>query len=199
MVNSDCQRTKACIRNKCQDPCIGSCGKNAICRVVNHSPICTCVSGYSGDPFTYCSIIRKRCKKKRSNDLTNKIFLERPIEFDPEPVNPCIPSPCGPNSQCHSDANSNLAVCSCLPSFIGRSPNCRPECTVNSDCPSNLGCMNQKCVNPCIGSCGLNANCMVSSHVPICTCFDGYSGDPFVQCQQNNCKKRQGVSKELFL
>lgn len=92
-----------------------------------------------------------------------------------------------------------MAVCSCLPSFIGRSPNCRPECTVNSDCPSNLGCMNQKCVNPCIGSCGLNANCMVSSHIPICTCFDGYTGDPFVQCQQHQCKKTlHGVIRNLL-
>lgn len=59
MVNSDCTRDKACKNSKCIDPCLGTCGENAICRVVNHSPICTCSSGYYGDPFERCRIKRK--------------------------------------------------------------------------------------------------------------------------------------------
>lgn len=59
MVNSDCSRDKACSRNKCIDPCYGACGQNAICRVVSHSPICTCISGYTGDPFEQCLIESK--------------------------------------------------------------------------------------------------------------------------------------------
>lgn len=53
-VNSDCIGNKACIRNKCKNPCPGSCGTNAICTVINHTPSCTCPNGYSGDAFTNC-------------------------------------------------------------------------------------------------------------------------------------------------
>lgn len=92
----------------------------------------------------------------------------------------CQPSPCGPNSQCQM--KGGMPSCSCLPSYIGIPPNCRPECVINSECSSQLACINQKCQDPCPGSCGSNANCHVLNHVPICTCQEGYTGDPFTQC-----------------
>ena len=105
------------------------------------------------------------------------------IFLAPEPVvsrNPCEPSPCGPNSQCRgvNDAPS----CSCSPEFRGTPPNCRPECVSNSECPSQLACVNQKCRDPCPGSCGTNAECRVVSHTPMCVCPSDYTGDPFTQC-----------------
>lgn len=60
VINSDCVPDRACIRNKCQDPCPGTCGQNADCQVVNHLPSCTCRIGYTGDPFRYCNTILKR-------------------------------------------------------------------------------------------------------------------------------------------
>lgn len=115
-------------------------------------------------------------------------ILEKPIVYE-EPINPCVPTPCGPNSQCRTQ--NNLAICSCLPSHIGRAPNCRPECTVNSDCPSSSACINQKCQNPCIGSCGSNTECTVASHIPLCTCTHGFIGDPFRGCyEQPQCKNK---------
>lgn len=92
----------------------------------------------------------------------------------------CIPNPCGPNSQCQIQ-NGNIA-CSCLPDFIGSPPTCRPECVLSSECPSQLACINQKCRDPCPGSCGANANCRVVNHIPICTCNEGFTGDPFSLC-----------------
>lgn len=53
-VNSDCDRSKACFNQKCRDPCPGVCGNNAECHVVNHSPSCVCIPGYSGNPSTGC-------------------------------------------------------------------------------------------------------------------------------------------------
>lgn len=44
------------MKQKCQDPCPGSCGFNANCNVYNHNPICSCIEGYTGDPFTSCYI-----------------------------------------------------------------------------------------------------------------------------------------------
>jgi hypothetical protein len=67
-------------------------------------------------------------------------------------------------------------------SFIGQPPNCRAECIGNSDCALNLACQNRKCINPCIGSCGANADCYVVSHTPMCSCLPMYTGDPFTQC-----------------
>lgn len=54
VVNSECNTNLACISQKCKDPCPGVCGRNAQCRVIHHSPICSCAGGLTGDPFVYC-------------------------------------------------------------------------------------------------------------------------------------------------
>lgn len=94
------------------------------------------------------------------------------------PSDPCHPSPCGPNSVC------NNGVCSCVAGYHGDAYlGCRPECVYNTDCPLNKGCLQNKCVNPCIGTCGLNANCEVMNHVPMCSCPKGMSGNAFIECR----------------
>lgn len=94
--------------------------------------------------------------------------------------NPCLPSPCGPNSICR--VIGNTPACSCIESYIGRPPNCRPECTINAECAGNLACINERCKDPCPGSCGAHASCVVLNHTPRCTCDPGYTGDPFSLC-----------------
>ena len=101
-----------------------------------------------------------------------------------EPVvadDPCDPNPCGDNALPPRQIGDRCQ-CSCLPEMIGSPPNCRPECVVNSDCPSALACINRKCQDPCPGLCGQNAYCRVRNHVPICVCNQGYIGDPFSSC-----------------
>ena len=97
-----------------------------------------------------------------------------------EPADPCRPNPCGANSQCN--VAGGRAVCSCLPGFIVRPPNCRPECVVHQDCRADQACIGQKCRDPCVGVCGVGADCLVRNHNPICSCPQGYTGDPFTQC-----------------
>lgn len=94
---------------------------------------------------------------------------------------PCQPSPCGPNSQCKEI--NNLAVCSCVPGYIGSPPACRPECVTSAECPLNEACVNQKCIDPCPGTCGLRALCQVVNHNPICSCPPTLTGDPFIRCE----------------
>lgn len=96
------------------------------------------------------------------------------------PKNPCQPSPCGPNSQCRE--NNGQAICSCLPNYMGTPPGCRPECTVSSECALDKACISQKCQDPCPGVCGVHSKCVVHNHSPICSCADGYTGDPFTLC-----------------
>lgn len=63
VMNNDCSKSKACVNNKCRDPCPGVCGRNAECYVVNHSPFCSCLSGYTGNPSIACQEIPKsRCR-----------------------------------------------------------------------------------------------------------------------------------------
>lgn len=69
-----------------------------------------------------------------------------------------------------------------MPNYQGIPPNCRPECAINQDCPSNMACMNMKCRDPCPGSCGQNAMCVVFNHSPACSCPQGFEGDPFTRC-----------------
>lgn len=97
-----------------------------------------------------------------------------------EKDDPCNPSPCGPNSECRK--NDNQAVCSCLPNYIGTPPACRPECIVSTECPLNKACVKQKCIDPCPDLCGVNTDCRVINHSPICICKNGYTGDPFTAC-----------------
>lgn len=114
-----------------------------------------------------------------------------PPEQDRVPQNPCVPSPCGPNSVCHT---KNLSpICSCLPNYIGRPPSCRPECTINSECYGNLACVNERCIDPCPGSCGINAYCKVISHNPICKCNSGYTGDPFIACRPTPITRKKNA------
>lgn len=108
-------------------------------------------------------------------------YLTISITFpDIIPTNPCQPSPCGPHSQCRE--YNNQAVCSCLSGYRGAPPSCRPECVASSDCPLDKACSNQKCMNPCQGTCGVSALCQVVNHNPICSCPNGLSGDPFTRC-----------------
>lgn len=107
------------------------------------------------------------------------MFIEDPVPQ--EYINPCLPSPCGVNAICKEQ--NGAGSCVCWPEYIGNPyESCRPECTVNSDCVSNKACMMNKCNDPCPGTCGQNAECQIVNHLPVCTCYNGYTGDPFKYC-----------------
>ena len=160
----ECPTKKACFDGKCKNPCIGQCGINAQCSVREHKFSCHCAAGFEGNPFEVCQPIQQ----------------VQPVVEKKDNIHPCSISPCGPNSICK--VIKNRAVCSCLPNYLGSPPNCRPECQYNSDCPSNKACAHNKCVNPCLNSCGVNALCRISNHNPICSCRHGFTGDPLVNC-----------------
>lgn len=184
IISSECPPNEICTNQKCRNPCIGSCGLGARCTVANRNPICHCPEGFTGDPFVRCLLLRKFAFFNYHTNILERFSFNILMNFvapiPPEPINVCQPSPCGPNAQCQISENS--PSCICLPDFIGSPPNCRPECISNSECPSYQACVNQKCKDPCIGSCGENAQCRTVSHTPMCYCETGYTGDPFTQC-----------------
>lgn len=159
--NSECANHMACINQKCRDPCPGTCGVNAECKVISHTPNCICAVGYEGNPFIQC------------NPIQQVAIVERPT--------PCVPSPCGANAVCREQ---NMAgACSCLPDYVGNPyEGCRPECVLSSDCSADRACIRNKCQDPCPGTCGQSAECQVINHLPTCRCIPGYTGDPFRFC-----------------
>lgn len=158
--NSECPNHLACINEKCKDPCPGTCGLNSECRVISHTPNCVCLAGFTGDPFNQCSLALVQHEDIRS---------------------PCQPSPCGANAICREQ--NGAGACICKPDYLGNPyEGCRPECSLNTDCPSNKACINNKCQDPCPGTCAIYAVCQTVYHVPTCTCNNGYTGDPFRFC-----------------
>lgn len=167
--NSDCPSNLACMNRHCKNPCPGACGNNAQCHVVSHTPVCVCLDGYTGDPFIQCNL---------------KPSVQQ------EQYNPCIPSPCGPNAQCREQ--NGAGACVCLPEYFGNPyEGCRPECVLNSDCPSNRACIRNKCQDPCPGSCGQNAECDVVNHLPSCLCRQGYTGNSYRFCSLITISQRK--------
>jgi len=62
---------------------------------------------------------------------------------------------------------------------------CRAECVTSGDCPSSRQvCQANKCIDPCNGVCGINANCRVrDGTTAVCSCPKDMTGDPFVHCR----------------
>lgn len=182
VANTDCPRNKACINNKCVNPCPGTCGLNAECTVNMHTPTCSCLVGYTGNPLQACHPVpeSKTFHYKLTHFINSNILIS-PVVPTVLPIpEPCNPSPCGPYSVCK--VINQHAVCSCQANYIGAPPACRPECMVSADCPQDKACISTKCEDPCSGVCGLNARCHVVNHNPICSCPIGFNGDPFIRC-----------------
>lgn len=111
------------------------------------------------------------------------------MSTDEIPSDPCNPSPCGFNAQCRD------GICTCLNEYHGDPYfGCKPECVTNMDCPIDKVCSANKCVNPCPGTCASTAQCNVYSHIPICTCPEGTTGNAFVECHATQRK----LPKYLF-
>lgn len=78
---------------------------------------------------------------------------------------------------------SDAVVCKCLPGYVG-DPYlcCHPECARNSSCALNRACIRNKCIDPCPGLCGTNAECVMNNHAPICSCQEEHTGNPYSSC-----------------
>ena len=122
--------------------------------------------------------------------LPLKKFLAVPVN-----KSPCTPSPCGFNAICKEQ--NNVGSCTCLADYVGNPyEGCRPECVVDTDCPSTQSCIRSRCQDPCPGTCGTNAECKVINHRPACTCIQGYSGNPFQHCA---LIREIGTNKQTFI
>lgn len=167
------------------DPCVPNpCGRYSDCQVQYGQAKCVCLQGYEGDPYKPEGC-EPECESPRDcHDHQTCIGLKC--------VDACRGA-CGINAEC--TAKNHNPVCKCKPNFHGNPkvqcipkrvpprPQPTPECIVNSNCHDNEVCRNNKCVDPCIGLCGINAVCDVNYHRATCSCREGYQGDPYQRCK----------------
>lgn len=111
------------------------------------------------------------------------------IAQDNTTAQPCSPNPCDINAPCDSYGDQ-FAICNaCVGQDAVNSPTCRPECVMSSDCGFNKACLRNRCVDPCPGSCGINAECTIYHHDPICRCIHGFEGNPYEHCKPSTKRK----------
>lgn len=97
------------------------------------------------------------------------------------PPDICSTIPCGANAICRE--HNGVGSCACLPDYYGDPYfGCKPECLQSFDCPCNFACINAKCVDPCENACGMNAECSVVNHSPMCYCIPDYTGNALFGC-----------------
>ncbi len=187
--DSECPLDKACHQKQCINPCYirDPCSVDAECYPANHRAQCRCRPGYELGPGNRCIPIGCRSNEECPLD---KACVNRQC------VDPCVyQSDCAPsNAECF--VMDHRPHCRCLPGFIGDprvrcerpAPEVQPECRVDSDCPSGLACINERCQNPCtvLSPCHPSAICRVINTVPvrtmICECPPGLIGDGYSQC-----------------
>jgi len=210
----DCRSDMVCRNYQCvprPDPCVPSpCGRNTECKVNRQgNPVCTCLPGYSPMPDTIAGCDRipeprtpppdpcfpspcgpnTQCDVNRQGNPVCKClpgFSPMPDTISGcERIDPCRNNgPCGVNAECLP--RGNLADCKCPPRHFGDPyVMCRQgECQYDRDCSSSLACKEFYCRDPCPGACGPGATCEVVNHRPMCSCPEGYRGDPVVACER---------------
>lgn len=59
--------------------------------------------------------------------------------------------------------------------------------------------MQNKCKDPCPGTCGSNAICEVYNHIPMCRCPEGMHGNAFVNCVIQQGKTKHKIKFKLLV
>ncbi|UYV71427.1 dp [Cordylochernes scorpioides] len=173
--DQSCQTDQVCTNRQCQYLCqfSGTCGVGALCKAVNHRSVCTCPSGFMGNPLVEC--IREPLGKCLH-------------DADCEKGSVCLEGRCETDVECRKDADCLLGhICQVNKCFVG--------CRVNENCPLDQGCYAAQCQDPCSirGACGHNARCTPVMHQAVCTCLPGFTGNPRTECKQigDVCKRNQ--------
>lgn len=198
-VDNDCPNNRACLQQRCVDPCSSianpPCAQNAVCYVQNHVAGCLCPPHLpDGNPLSYCSPRRIEGKSECDFDIDCPSKLAC---IKNECVNPCVSlSPCHPSAQCSvSDTTPvRTMICTCPEGWVpNENGECHPVivpippgCTSDGDCSDKEACINRLCTSPC--ECGTNANCHIQNHRAICSCREGYEGNPNIACHAVGCR-----------
>lgn len=191
--NNDCPSDRSCINAQCINPCLydNPCSPRAECAVQNHLALCRCPIGMLGNPYVECRPEpRPECRMDADCPPTLACLNSKC-------QNPCaVIEPCQAPSECQVEPSEPVRtmICVCPEGYISSgSGTCKPappilqigECASDSDCPADKACVRGICTNPC--DCGVNAECRIRDHRPICVCVPGYLGNPDIECKRAGC------------
>lgn len=192
--NSQCPADRQCINSQCINPCVYEkpCSEKAECRVQNHIPVCKCPIGMIGNPYIDCrSEPVPECIEDR--DCPPRLAC-----LNEKCQNPCtVLTPCTRPADCEvvPSLPVRTMICVCPSGYISSgSGMCKPTppiatiggCITDDDCSPSTSCINSICRNPC--NCGPNAECRIKNHKPVCTCKQGFDGNPDIECVQIGCQ-----------
>ena len=191
--NNDCPTDKRCVNEQCVNPCIydSDCSPRAECRAQNHMAVCKCAPGLIGNPYIDCKPeIKLECIF--DTDCSSSLAC-----IDNTCKDPCIElAPCNLPSRCQviPSAPVRTMICICPEGYISSgSGTCKPiesirviGCISDSTCATDKSCINSLCRDPC--NCGQNAQCRIKEHKPVCTCEQGYDGNPEIECVKIGCR-----------
>ena len=182
-TSSNCPSEESCVRDQCLNACSisGACGKGASCTPSNHVAVCSCPSGFRGDPEVECREIPPECRIDDDCGLEKICLRHKCIPgcrthgncpFDKACVNgfcqtPCdIGGVCGVNTICRAERHE--AHCSCSPGYTGdplkQCTKVFVECEQDPDCGTGYVCAHNQCkdINECLKEtlpCGPGASC----------------------------------------
>lgn len=163
--DSDCPSDRSCVNDICRTPCDG-CAPNAVCRVKDHKPVCSCEQGYDGKPEIQC--IRIGCRADDDCATTHSCINKQCVPA-------CAADTCGIKAECFGI--NHVAVCECPQGFNGNPKiGCNViGCRKDDECPINAACINSKCISPCEQTtvCQRDEICRVYNHKPECSCPPG--------------------------
>ena len=181
-----CPAGYSCFDGICTDLCADkTCGSNAICAY----GLCSCVQGYSGNPYEGCD--SQDCESDFSCSSREICFLEAGNQRNC--VDGCSKVHCGPNTVCSTEKHRSF--CACLPQFFGDATDltvgCQPLKKLEHECSSYIDCVAvfdksscqmdsdgiRKCVNPCDNLVCTDPNqlCYSDKGKASCKCANGFS------------------------
>jgi hypothetical protein len=193
--NNDCPYDHSCKNTRCVHVCRESnpCASNAICSGRDHAAQCTCPENLSdGNPYTYCYKVELEAlpECKFDSDCPSQTAC-----IDESCLNPCNKlKPCAHNARCKvlDSVPVRTMVCECEEGVLDTYGECRKlptsktGCESDDECSESTSCINGQCRDPC--NCGIGAKCQVIRHRPICSCMEGYEGNPNIRCQTIGCR-----------
>lgn len=164
----------------------------------SHTAVCVCPEQLPvGNPLSFCERrppppnAEPECRADTDCPSRQACIRDRCID-------PCAElSPCARTAKCSviDSAPVRTMVCECPELWVpGADGECReivqlaspPGCQQDADCPDNESCINRQCRNPC--NCGLDAECRVQNHRAVCSCRNGYDGNPQTVCRTLGCR-----------
>ncbi|GLH00239.1 Neurogenic locus Notch protein, partial [Gryllus bimaculatus] len=179
--NSDCASDKACINQRCLDPCVvnSPCGTGAKCRTINHFPTCYCPDGWGGNP-------QVQCYKPECSVDADCVYDKACIGGNC--LDPCAHGSgggCGRGAECVAQAHRAHCVCPAGTQGDALLACVSVACQYNEDCADHEACdrLNRVCRPVCEDdTCADTAVCIAKDHQPTCVCPPGTSGNPYFEC-----------------